>query len=119
MFGCRTSRRAGRSSVGCQCEKMEYEMKSPSDVDRALVEIGGRVFNSGPVKRTKSRRGMTGLRLIGNSADATDAASRGGAGGGDASAVRAALATIVKRTPQVMVRISGGGKTIQHIKAHL
>lgn len=37
----------------------------------------------------------------------------------DATAVRGRLRALVKRSPQVMVRISGGGRGIRHIKAHL
>jgi hypothetical protein len=88
-------------------------MNGPADVDRALVEHGDRVFNSGPVTRTKARRGMTGLRVLG------PATKQGGASKADAKAIRKALGAIVKRAPQVMVRISGGGKNIRHIKAHL
>jgi len=36
-----------------------------------------------------------------------------------ADAVRQRLLGIVRRTPQVMVRISGGGKGMRHIRAHL
>ena len=88
-------------------------MNGPADVDRALVEHGDRVFNSGPVTLTKARRGMTGLRVVGPRATP----ARGPKA--DAQAIRKALGAIVKRTPQVMVRISGGGKNIRHIKAHL
>lgn len=88
-------------------------MSGPADVDRALVEWGDRVFNGGPVIRTKSRRGMTGIRLTAPTSKFSVA------GKSDARSVRRTLGAIVKRTPQVMVRISGGGKTIRHIKAHL
>lgn len=88
-------------------------MSGPADVDSALVAHGDRIFNSGPVTRTKPRRGMTGLRVVG------PAAKPGMATKTDAKAIRKALGAIVKRTPQVIVRISGGGKNIRHIKAHL
>jgi len=39
--------------------------------------------------------------------------------GAKADAVRRRLLGIVRRTPQVMVRISGGGKGMRHIRAHL
>lgn len=89
-------------------------MTTVIDVDAVMVDVGNRVFNSGPVRR-RIRRGMTGLRLVQLQASLTDAASRGM----DAKEVRKKIQSIVKRTPQVMVRISGGGKGIRHIKAHL
>ena len=85
-----------------------------SDVDAALENWGNRVFNSGPVKK-RIRRGMTGLRLLAPLATHTGA----GSGRMDASAVRRKIGALAKRPPQVMVRISGGGKGIRHIKAHL
>lgn len=64
-------------------------------------------------KRTK--RAMTGLRpLEPHSISADHASARM-----DASDVRRKMQSLVKRTPQVMVRVSGGGKSIRHIKAHL
>ena len=83
-----------------------------NQVDDALQEWGNRVFNGGPVKK-RIRKGMTGLRLL--------APQTAGLGSGrmDASQVRRRVNSLVKRRPQVMVRISGGGKSIGHIKAHL
>lgn len=83
-------------------------MTTLGEVDAMLVDIGRRVFNGGPVKK-RIRKGMTGLRLVPRTAGP----------GLDAAAVRRKIGSIVKRTPQVMVRISGGGKGIRHIKAHL
>jgi hypothetical protein len=83
-------------------------------VDAALEEWGNRVFNSGPVKK-RIRRGMTGLRLV------APASTLNGATPArmDAAAVRRKIGSLANRPPQVMVRISGGGKGIRHIKAHL
>ena len=83
-----------------------------NQVDDALQELGNRVFNGGPVKK-RIRKGMTGLRLL------APQAAGAGAGRLDASQVRRRVNSLVKRRPQVMVRISGGGKGIRHIKAHL
>jgi hypothetical protein len=58
---------------------------------------------------------MTGLRLLQTQAKLIDASSRGMG----AQAARRKIQSIVKRAPQIMVRISGGGKGIRHIKAHL
>jgi hypothetical protein len=83
-----------------------------NEIDAALQAWGERVFNGGPAHK-RIRKGMTGLRLL--------APQPSGAGTGrmDASAVRGRLRALVKRAPQVMVRISGGGRGIRHIKAHL
>jgi hypothetical protein len=81
-------------------------------VDNALQEWGNRVFNGGPLKK-RIRKGMTGLRLL------APQALGSGAGRMNASQVRRRVHSLVKRRPQVMVRISGGGKNIRHIKAHL
>jgi hypothetical protein len=83
-----------------------------NQVDDALQEWGNRVFNGGPVKK-RIRKGMTGLRLL------APQAADSGSGRMDASQVRRRVHSLVKRRPQVMVRISGGGKSIRHIKAHL
>lgn len=81
-------------------------------VDDALLEWGNRVFNGGQVKK-RIRKGLTGLRLL--TPQTTGVAS----GRMDASQVRRRVHALVKRRPQVIVRISGGGKSIRHIKAHL
>lgn len=83
-----------------------------NQVEDALQEWGNRVFNGGPVKQ-RIRKGMTGLRLL------TPQALGAGAVRMDASQVRRRVLSLVKRRAQVMVRISGGGKSIRHIKAHL
>ena len=85
-----------------------------SDVDAALQEWGNRVFNSGPVRK-RIRRGMTGVSLTAPRSESDQASPRPM----DASEVRRKMGSLVKRSPQVMVRISGGGKGIRHIKAHL
>lgn len=87
-------------------------MKTSSETDVALTAWAERVFNSGAVKRTPSRRGMTGLRLAGPNNQSRGLAT-------SARTVRSKLAAIVKRTPQVLVRVSGGGRNIRHVKAHL
>ena len=81
-------------------------------VDAALQEWGNRVFNGGAVKN-RIRKGMTGLRLLAPQSSGSVAGSL------DATQVRRRLHSLAKRAPQVMVRISGGGKSIRHIKAHL
>ncbi len=83
---------------------------STGSINLLLAELGERVFNGSPVRAVKPRRGLTGLRLLGRPAASGDLG---------AEAVRRKLHGIIRRTPQVVVRISGGGKTIGHIKAHL
>lgn len=89
-------------------------MNAVSDVDKMLIEVGNRVFNSGPVRK-RVRRGMTGLRSPQSQAGPIESVNRSL----DAKAVRHKIQSIVKRTPQVIVRISGAGKGMRHIKAHL
>ena len=88
-------------------------MTTPTDTHGMLLKLHDRVFNSGPVRRTKSRRGMTGLSLLGPAKPPT------GAQTATPQAIRSRLSAIVKRSPQVLVRVSGGGRNIRHIKAHL
>jgi len=83
-----------------------------NDLDAVLVEYGGRIFNGGQLK-TRIRRGMTGLKFD----DAKT--SHGGSRFTPAGSVRRKLHSFVKRAPQVIVRISGGGRSIRHIKAHM
>lgn len=89
-------------------------MTKPNDIDRFVVKWADRVFNSGPVPRSKGRRGLTGLRIVqsGGTEPSEGISSQ-------ANNVRSVLKGIAKRTPQVMLRISGGGKGISHINAHL
>jgi hypothetical protein len=88
-------------------------MSRSSNADGILAEVGNRIFNGGPVKK-RIRRGMTGMRLLQPAQSNGNAAPRM-----DAISVRRKLTGLVKRSPQVLVRISGGGKSIRHIKAHL
>jgi hypothetical protein len=89
-------------------------MGARSEIDRMLAAWGDRVFNGGGVHKVPPRRGLTGLvfakgvRVQG-----------GGSVGARAGATRRTLAGIAKKTPQVMVRISGGGRGMCHIRAHL
>ncbi|MES2899513.1 MAG: hypothetical protein V4723_07280 [Pseudomonadota bacterium] len=92
---------------------MTGRIPTRTDISATLGELGERVFNSGKVTRVKASRSMTGLRT---------GAAAGGAKGASAAgpdSVRRQLHALVKRTPQVMVRISGGGRSVGHVKAHL
>lgn len=83
-----------------------------NDLDAMLIEYGKRIFNGGPLKK-RIRRGLTGLKL-----DNGQRSHRGPRGTTPGS-VRGKLQAFVKRAPQVIVRISGGGRSMRHIKAHM
>jgi relaxase-like protein len=74
---------------------------SPDDTDRSIEEIGERLFHP--------RRG-------GGSADGLPlpAFSRLGA-----TAIRGEIRAVVRRAPQVMVKVTGGGRGTDAIRAHL
>lgn len=91
-------------------------MSTKSHVDGALIDWGTRLFNITPQKGGGSRKGLTGVPLR---AKTGKGASVGQGSGADAQTIRGKLGSIAKRTPQVVVRISGGGKGMQHISAHL
>lgn len=88
-------------------------MSATSATDAVLIAWHKRVFNSGPVKRTTSRRGLTGLSLLGSTEGARAHPKVTG------KTVRNRVGAFVKRSPQVLVRVSGGGRNIRHVKAHL
>jgi hypothetical protein len=89
-------------------------MGARSEIDRMLAAWGDRVFNGGGVHKVPPRRGLTGLVFAKGAK-----VQGGGSVGARAGATRRTLAGIAKKTPQVMVRISGGGRGMRHIRAHL
>lgn len=89
-------------------------MGATSEIDSMLAAWGDRVFNGGGVHKVPQRRGLTGL-VFAKGAQV----QRSGSIGARAGATRCTLAGIAKKTPQVMVRISGGGRGMRHIRAHL
>lgn len=97
-------------------------MSNRTNIDAELARWGERVFNSGRVERIKPKRGLTGMRLSGPQGGASGARKGGGGGANmvtQAADTRRRVHAIFRKTPQVLVRISGGGKSIGHIKAHL
>jgi hypothetical protein len=90
---------------------MESIMSGAPGVDVLLEQWAERGFNQSPVRKPRAKRGLTGLSLKANSQAAAPRASAAG--------VRAKVGCITRRTPQVMVRISGGGRGMRHIRAHL
>lgn len=77
-------------------------MAEPRDIDGVLVQWGDRLFYPGNrmVKRTNEPR----LTALGKSG---------------AAAIRARIeATVVRRAPQVVVKVTGGGRGMKAIAAH-
>lgn len=93
-------------------------MIEPVYVDGFLVEWGSSFFNQSPVKRAKKGK-STGLpRMAPRPAGQGGSMGRAGVAS-NAKAIRGRLGSIVKRTPEVMVKISGGGKGMRQVKNHL
>jgi hypothetical protein len=94
-------------------------MSAPKNyVDGMLVDWGSRLFNRTRTKGGGAKRGLTGAPLT----QWKSGQQGGGVGKGiqaDAKVIRSKLGSIARRTPQVVVRISGGGKGMQHIGAHI
>jgi len=94
---------------------MGAEVSGQRTVDGVLLELGSTLFNQRDVPAVKPKKGLTGLYV----------AKRSKKGAGNAPAtvtangIRGKLGSIAKRTPQVMVKISGGGKSMAQIKNHL
>lgn len=84
-------------------------MTTLAQTDAELLRWHERGFNERPVRKVMVR-GISGVVLR----------KAGGAGAAmTADGVRGRLQAIVQRKPQAMVRISGGGKGMRHIRAHL
>jgi hypothetical protein len=80
-------------------------------VDALIKQWAERGFNQSPVRRSSARTGLTGL-TIRKKGPWTSAQN-------SAYGVRSGLERIARRTPQVIVRISGGGRGMGHIRTHL
>lgn len=94
-------------------------MNGKNYVDGVLVDWGSTLFNVRPVAPVAPKKGLTGLPLIPRRHPAGGGLTGQGRVKADATAIRSKLGSIVKRTPQVMVKISGGGKGMRQIKNHL
>lgn len=81
---------------------------SKSVIDGVIKDWGERLYYS-PVKGSKGRN----IRSGGNTRGAKPAAKTSG------PATREKIVRTAKKTPEVMVKISGGGKNMKHIKAHM
>jgi hypothetical protein len=82
---------------------MSSSGNDPSTIDGVLVAWGERVFYPG----NRRMRGHEAPRLTGRSL------------GQQADAVRARIQGILRRAPQVMVKVTGGGRGMRAIAAHL
>ena len=79
-------------------------MSQPPDIDGLLIQWGDRLFYPGNrIVKTKPQLKLSGLA----------ARQR-------AATIRARIeATVVRRVPQVMVKVTGGGRGMKAIAAHL
>lgn len=92
-------------------------MSNRTFVDGMLVDWGETLFNQRALAPAKPKRGMTGLVM-------PKKPKQGGMVGQvtsrvDARTIRRKLGSIAKKTPEVVVKISGGGKGMKQIKDHL
>jgi len=83
--------------------------KNPTIVDGVLREVGDRLFWD-PVRPLKAKRTTTGVSRKTKARDSNRSAP---------ARFAITLKNTIRRAPEVMVKISGGGKSIAQIKAHL
>jgi hypothetical protein len=91
---------------------MEYQMTNATEaiiIDDVLKEIGDRLFWD-PVRPMKSRRTSTGLERKHLPKKSTKPR---------ADYISQTIKNTVRKVPEVMVKISGGGKSFQHVKNHI
>jgi hypothetical protein len=91
---------------------------SQTYVDGFLVDWDASFFNQKPVSATSPKRGITGL-LVPKKTPAKKAGNFGGGVSSNARAIRSKLGGIYRKTPEVMVKISGGGKGRKQVGNHL
>lgn len=87
------------------------------NVDGVLQDYGEELFSS-KVRKGKQGKSLSGL-FVGKKSNSGGGASGGGNKVSRAAGVRSKLDSIAKRSPEVMVKISGGGKGMQQIRNHL
>lgn len=83
------------------------------ELNTYLDAWGDSFFNQAPIAPTKATRGLRGLLRPAFSRPGSLSKAPSGA------ATRAKLDSIARRKPEVLVKISGGGKGIRQIKDHL
>lgn len=82
-------------------------------IDGVLQTWGERLYPE-PVRMTKPKKGLTAVRVKPRQAAGKKAAASGGS-----IRARKTLTNTVKKTPEVMVKVTGGGKGMKAIRAHL
>ena len=87
----------------------EDKVSEAKYVDGLLVDWGEKVFNYGIRKVSQTKKGITGLLIPQKQKYNTKQ---------NANDIRGKLNSIAKRSPEVMVKISGGGKGGKQIKNH-
>lgn len=90
-------------------------MSERRTVDGVLLDVGAVLFNQRDVPPAKPKRGLTGLYV----AKRTKKTAASSPATVTANGIRGKLGSIAKRTPQVLVKISGGGKSMAQIKNHM
>lgn len=95
-------------------------MNQPMDVDGLLLDWGATLFNQTPIKG-KAKKGFAGLVPRAKTPKTGGKIAKGGKVGRDATAntIRGKLTSIAKRSPEVMVKITGAGRGMKQIKAHM
>lgn len=82
------------------------------EIDGVLIEWGDRLY----YKKPKGRADQA--TVCGHKPKKATATSSASNGGRSAASIRNKLALTVKKAPEVMVKVTGGGKCMSRIKAH-
>lgn len=88
-------------------------------VDGMLVDWGASLFNQRPIPPVAPKRSMSGLYVKPKAKKPAGGTAGQGVAIGGANAIRAKVGSITRKPPEVMVKISGGGKGMKQIKNHL
>lgn len=88
-------------------------------VDGLLVHWGASLFNQRPVAAVAPKKGLSGVPLLPKKKTKSGGGNVGEGGRATAKTIRSKLGSITKKTPEVMVKISGGGKGMRQIRDHL
>lgn len=86
------------------------------DIDDALIYLGASLFNQKEISAIAPKKGLTGLLIKSPSLKVN---KKNNVSPNKSKIIRNKLGEIVKKPPEVMVKISGGGKGMRQIKDHL